>query len=218
MVTDSRLEVREEIFEKLGRIAQTLGCAARLKIIHSLAQAPRTVEDLSSVTNESIANTSQHLQRLAREGIVMATRSGLTKTYRIRNEKVIAIWESLQDLAHEIAPELEHQVSQLADPTLQAEQPADEILSAVKDNDAILLDVRSELESSSTPVEHAKTIPIEQLKAELKSLNTKKPIYVFCRGNYCANASDAVKILRDNGFKAFRLKESSFRLNRLKDR
>lgn len=215
MNRSQRKEIKKEIFEKLARIAQTLGCASRLKIIHILSQSTRTVEELATLSDETIANTSQHLQRLAKEGIVQATRDGLNKHYRLKNEKVIWVWETLQDLAHEIAPELNSQKEILIEKNLQSKESSQEVLMKSKDQQAILLDVRSEFESQSTPVEGAKNIPLDQLKEKLKTLNQNKPIYVFCRGKYCTTAADAVKTLREAGFDAFRLEESSFRLKQL---
>jgi rhodanese-related sulfurtransferase len=47
----------------------------------------------------------------------------------------------------------------------------------------------------------------------LGELPKKKTIYVFCRGRYCAMATDAVRILRKSGFEAYSLRESSYSIS-----
>lgn len=43
-------------------------------------------------------------------------------------------------------------------------------------------------------------------------LPKSKTLFIYCRGRYCSLASQAVRILRREGYKAFRLRESAFRL------
>ncbi|OFZ19297.1 MAG: hypothetical protein A2X94_03980 [Bdellovibrionales bacterium GWB1_55_8] len=214
MTTPSN-ELRANVYQKLGQIAQAMSSPARLKIIQILAQGPRTVEEISQSSGESVANTSQHLQRLAREGLVAMTKRGLSRIYRVKNPKVIEIWERIQDLAHEIAPQLNEAEDELTESALRSPTPANEVVDSIRKRKAVLVDVREVHEAEATPVPGAKNIPLARLKQELKTLEKDKTIYVFCRGKYCELASHAVRALRNAGFKAFRLRESSFRLNQM---
>ncbi|OFZ56240.1 MAG: hypothetical protein A2428_03995 [Bdellovibrionales bacterium RIFOXYC1_FULL_54_43] len=204
-----------EVYVKIGKIAQTLGSPARLKILQLLSQSPRSVEQISEATGESIANTSQHLQRLAREGLLAATRQGLMRIYRIKSPNVTALWENLQDLAQELSQDLTAAETEITDATLRSPLGAREVMDNVRKNRAILVDVRESFESAETPVSGARAIPFESLKQELKTFHKDKTVYVFCRGRYCELASQAVRLLRNAGFNAFRLRESSFKLNQL---
>ncbi|MCM2277667.1 MAG: metalloregulator ArsR/SmtB family transcription factor [Oligoflexia bacterium] len=212
---ETNSDPRELIYQKLGQIALALGSPSRLKLIQILSQSPRTVEELSERSGQSVANTSQHLQRMAKEGLVACQRQGVSRIYRLANPRVLELWESLQLLAHELFPQLDEAEVALTDATLHAEATAAEVVEAVIDKKAVLLDVRESEESGATPVPESLWVPMEQLKAELKRLPRQKTIYVFCRGRYCGLASQAVKALRAAGFKAYRLRESSFRLNQL---
>ncbi|MCM2322801.1 MAG: metalloregulator ArsR/SmtB family transcription factor [Oligoflexia bacterium] len=206
-------ELRAQVYERLGRIALALGSPGRLKLIQLLAQSPRSVEELSQLSGQSMANTSQHLQRLAREGIVSVTKAGLSRIYRIRDERVLVIWESLQELGRELAPELREAEDTLTDPDLRTSLSGEEVLAQVKSRKAILLDVRAEGEAEASSVEGALAIPLSKLKGQLGSLPKSKTIFVFCRGRYCSLASDAVTLLRAAGLSAYRLQDSPFRLN-----
>lgn len=206
-------EVRAKVYERLGSLVAALGSPVRLKIIQMLTQAPRAVEELSRLTGESVANTSQHLQKMAREGLVTFEKQGLTKVYRASSPAVISLWESIQELGRELSTELFQAEDALTDTSLHADLSAAEVLEAVRSRKAVLLDVRPADESAATPMPLSLVVPLERLSTSLGKLPARKTIYVFCRGRYCSMASDAVRILRKKGLKAFRLRESSFGLN-----
>lgn len=208
---------RQEVYEKLGSVALSLGSPARLKLIQLLSQSPYTVEELSQASGQSVANTSQHLQKLAHEGLVSATKDGLRRIYQVKHPGVIALWESLQDLAHELAPELNEAEDKLTDLSLKADVSLESVLRDVSRGKATLLDVREERDAQATPVECATSIPLNELKRRMKELPKSKPVFAFCRGRYCSLATDAVKLLRASGYKAYRLRDSSFRLRQCKE-
>lgn len=212
----SRLRaVRSQIFEKLGTLALALGSAVRLRLIQVLAQGPHTVEELSEAIEESVANTSQHLQRLARVGVVQIRKDGVRRVYSISDPRVLQIWESLQDLAHVLFSDLALAESEISDLDLRSPISANQVLEQVQSRRAVLLDVREERDFQATPVAGATWLAIEDLKTRSDSLPKSRPVFVFCRGRYCSMATEAVKLLRAKGFEAFRLRESSFALNQL---
>ena len=210
-----RDQIRSRVFERIARIAHALGSSPRLRLIQILAQSPRTVEELSRESGQTVANTSQHLQRLAKEGLVTVRKQGLSRIYRVRGPQVVGLWENLQDLAHELDPELDRDEALLTDLETKSPASAERVLEEVKDQKAILLDVRTFTEAEASPVQGAVSIPMTELKKELRKLNRKRTVYVFCRGKYCELATTAVRALRSAGFKAYRLRESPFRLNSL---
>lgn len=215
--TQSQDEVRISVYEKLAEVAAALSAPARLKLVQLLSQSPRTVDELSAQSGQSVANTSQHLQKLAKCGVVVARRDGSRRIYRLRSESVALLWEGLQDLAEELIPDLSVFEDALTDRALSAPVAPDEILSKVKANKAILLDVRDPVESAATLVPGAKAIPLARLKAESASLPKSKTIFVYCRGRYCSLATEAVRQLRTFGFRAYRLRESTTALRRIQE-
>lgn len=208
--------VRKEVYESIGSIVSAFASPARLKIIQVLAQAECSVEELAQECAETIANTSQHLQRLAKVGIVKCERRGISRIYSIKNEKVLQIWEGFQDLAHEVDEQLNQKEDFLTDASLLSPQSTEEVMGLVADGKAVLLDARKAKESSMTKVPGAIAVPAADLSepSKFKSLGfvKSKPIFVYCRGRYCSFATDAVRELRSHGYKAYRLRESPFQL------
>lgn len=211
--------IRRGIYESLSAVANAFASPARLKVIQILAQSPRSVEELAQETGESVANVSQHLQKLSKARVTSCERSGVKRIYRVINPKVLQIWENFQDLSHELDPALDLQEGLLTNPSLHALEPAAEIMREVRAGKAVLIDAREEKESAATPVSGALPISLTQLRKakNLKELGLtrSKPIFVLCRGRYCSIASNAVLALRTWGCDVYRLRESPFQLNRI---
>jgi DNA-binding transcriptional ArsR family regulator len=64
-----------------------------------LAQAPRTVEELANEAQMSVANTSQHLQRLKQARLVLDEREGVYIRYRLADPAVAGLWLNLREVA-----------------------------------------------------------------------------------------------------------------------
>ncbi len=207
---------RQSAYDTLSRLATAFSSPARLKIIQILSQSGRNVEEVAKLIGESTANASQHLQRLSREGIVTGTRRGTVKTYSISDPKVLIIWEALQDLGDKLSPGLKEREDYLTDFSLISQDPLDKILKRVRKGDALLIDVREEQEFLASSVAGAQNIPVLKFKtsSDLKKLHLpkKKPMYLFCRGRFCSMATTVVALLRQEGYDAYRLVESPYRL------
>src|SRR6476660_2856345 len=67
-------QAKEVLFELVAQLAQAIANLHRLELLDLLVQAPRTVEQLAEASILSIANASQHLQRLKRAGLVTSER------------------------------------------------------------------------------------------------------------------------------------------------
>lgn len=206
---------RIQIFQKLANIAATLGTSARLRIIQLLAQSPRGVEELSQLIGESVANTSQHLQRLAHQELVVSDKRGTHKFYRLRTPLVLNLWECLQDLGQELSPVLRIAEKELIESSFIAPNLPEEIIEKVRNKEAILLDVREEKESVASPIAYAIAIPLDELRVKLRKIQKRKPVFVICRGRFCQLASEAVRMLREQGYDSYRLRESPYRLTKI---
>jgi DNA-binding transcriptional ArsR family regulator len=210
---------RQEVYESLSELCSAFASPARLKVIQILAQAPRSVEEISRHIGESIANTSQHLQRLSKSGVVVCERKGVRRVYRIASPRVVSLWEEFQDLGHEFFDELNRKEDTLTDSSLRAPIAANEVLRLVLKRGAILIDVRDPNEVRENPVAGAKAHPAGKAfdKGAVRELGLQKdlPIYIFCRGRYCSLATVAVRELRELGYEAYRLRESPYRLRSL---
>lgn len=205
-------QARARIFEILGHLTQAMASPARLRILQVLSNRPSTVEILSQRSQESVANTSQHLQKLSKAGLVSCEKQGVSRVYRLANEKVVDTWLSLQTLAMAVSPSIGNEIAVVCPTELVSDSSPAEIRKLVKANEALLIDLREQIEFDTTPAPYAIHIPIENLEESLKQLPKSKTIFVFCRGNYCAMANPAVEMLRKKGYRAFRLRETSYEL------
>ncbi len=194
------------LFDALASVAQALGNGRRAEIVDLLAQAERSVDEIASEISQSVANTSQHLQVLARAGLVRTRREGTRVFYRLASERVGDLWAAVRDVAVGHVAE----VSVLADEYL-GERGEVEQLSAVEleqrleRGDVIVLDVRPEPEYRAGHIPGARSAPLDALDSLAAKLPRRREIVAYCRGPYCVYADDAVRLLRSRGLTARRL-------------
>lgn len=208
-------ERRARVFESLSVITQCLASPARLRIVQVLANRSSPVEKIAEILDESIANTSQHLQKLLKAGIVSCQKQGVSRVYRVANEEVIVTLLSLQNLAGQLDPQLREDELALCPPELVTDMEASDVMSEVENGRAVLVDVREISEFETTPVPGARHLPSSEIEKRFKELPKAKKIFLFCRGRYCALANPAVEFLRTKGYKAYRVREMSFQLKKL---
>src|SRR5919198_4020905 len=87
---------KDELFEAIAVMGKALASPRRLELLELLAQAPRTVDDLARASDQSTANTSQHLQALHAAGLVTRTREGTSVRYAIAGDEVLSLWLALR--------------------------------------------------------------------------------------------------------------------------
>jgi rhodanese-related sulfurtransferase len=194
------------LFDAFASVAQALGSGRRAELVDVLAQGERPVDELAREISQSVANTSQHLQVLARAGLVRSRREGTRVYYRLASERVGELWGAVRDVAVRHVAE----VSLLADEYLGARDgveqlSADELARRVRRGDVVVLDVRPEAEFREGHIVGARSAPIEALPELASSLPARREIVAYCRGPYCVYADDAVRLLRARGLKARRL-------------
>ncbi len=199
-------ETRQPLFDTVAGVAGTLGSPARLKILHVLAQAPRSVDAVASITGETVANVSQHLQKLRRVGLVVCRKDRLSRIYRIADPAVVLLVESLFDLAERLSPAF----AEMDGGAAGEDRPVAlrTVAVQIRRKRAALLDIREAYEADHSPVEGAIRMPLDDLPRQARSLARTRTYYVVCRGRACELAARGVKMLRAMGFKAYRLKDS----------
>src|SRR3954462_1797971 len=92
-------EAKAALFDALASVAQALGSGRRAEIVDVLAQGERSGGELATEIGHSIANTSQHLQVLARAGLVRPRREGTRVYYRLASERVGDLWAAGREVA-----------------------------------------------------------------------------------------------------------------------
>jgi rhodanese-related sulfurtransferase/DNA-binding MarR family transcriptional regulator len=194
------------LFDALALVAQALGSGRRAEIVDVLAQGERSVEELAAEISQSVANTSQHLQVLARAGLVRTRRQGNRVFYRLASDRVGELWAAVREVAVRHVAE----VSVLADEYL-GERDGVEQLSAAElgqrlaTGEVVVLDVRPEPEYRAGHIAGARSAPIASLEGLVSGLPRRREIVAYCRGPYCVYADDAVRLLRARGLNARRL-------------
>src|ERR687884_571989 len=88
---------KDALFEAISAMGKAFASPVRLELLDLLAQSPRTVDELARASDQSTANTSQHLQALHAAGMVTRTREGTRVRYALTGEEVLALWLSLRD-------------------------------------------------------------------------------------------------------------------------
>jgi rhodanese-related sulfurtransferase len=194
------------LFDALASVAQALGSGRRAEIVDLLAQGERSVEEIANEIDQSVANTSQHLQVLARSGLARSRREGTRIFYRLASDRVGELWAAVRDVAVRHVAE----VGVLADEYLGerdgVEQlSAEELERRLASDQVVLLDVRPEPEYRAGHIAGARSTPLAKLPSLLPNLPRRREIVAYCRGPYCVYADDAVRLLRARGLKARRL-------------
>ena len=194
------------LFDAFASVAQALGSGRRAEIVDLLAQGERSVEEVASEISQSVANTSQHLQVLARSGLVRTRRDGTRVYYRLASERVEELWAAVRDVAVRHVAE----VSVLADEYLGERDgveslSADELEQRLARGEVVVLDVRPELEYQAGHIAGARSAPLPALASLMPTLPRRREVIAYCRGPYCVYADDAVRLLRERGLKARRL-------------
>jgi len=194
------------LFDAQASVAQALGNGRRAEIVDVLAQGERSVDEIAGEISQSVANTSQHLQVLARAGLVRSRREGTRVFYRLASDRVGELWAAVREVAVRHVAE----VSVLADEYLGKGDGVEQVTAAELERrlargDVVVLDVRPELEYRAGHIAGARSAPLTALASLTSELPRRKEIVAYCRGPYCVYADDAVRLLRERGLKARRL-------------
>ena len=197
---------KSALFDALSSVARALGNGRRAEIVDVLAQGERSVDELALEISQTVANTSQHLQVLAKAGLVRSRRDGTRVHYRLASDRVGDLWGAVRDVAARHVAE----VSVLADEYLGERDGVEQLTAAeleqrVARGDVVVLDVRPEPEYRAGHIAGARSVPVSALPSVVSELPRRREIVAYCRGPYCVYADDAVRLLRGRGLKARRL-------------
>ncbi len=197
---------KSALFDAFASVAQAVGHGRRAEIVDVLAQGERSVEELAREIEQTVANTSHHLQQLARAGIVRSRRDGTRIYYRLASDRVIDLWATVRDVAdHHVAD-----VHLLAEDYLGKRDDVEQLSPAeleqrLAHGQVVVLDVRPEREYAAGHIPGAVSAPLPDLDDVAASLPECKEVVAYCRGPHCVYADDAVRLLRKRGLRARRL-------------
>jgi len=199
---------KRDVFHNLARIGTALSSPIRLEFLELLAQGERSVDELATLTGTSVANTSQHLQKLKAAGLITGRKEGQYVFYRLAGDEVVALLGALGRAGEAYLAEVERTVRLYFAAKDDLEPvPARELLDRARKGLVTVLDVRPPEEFAAGHVAGAINIPVHELEQRLAELPRRKEVSAYCRGPYCLMSYDAVDLLRRKGLKARRLED-----------
>ena len=201
----SRAE-KDALFEAIALMGKAFASPRRLELLDLLAQAPRTVDELARASDQSTANTSQHLQALHAAGMVSRVREGTSVRYAIAGDEVLRLWLALRDASVSQLAEVARAARDYLGDEVDAVGP-DELIARLRKGDVVLVDVRPPEEFEAGHIEGARSIPIDELEGRLAELPADREVVAYCRGPFCAYAHEAVRRIKATGREARRLDE-----------
>lgn len=193
------------LFDGFATVARALANGRRLELVDLLAQGERSVDSLATELGQTMANTSQHLQVLARAGLVRARRDGKRVLYRLGTDGVLDLWASLRDVAAEHYAAIDRLAADYHGDRDALEQVSQTELARRLGDGVIVWDVRPTAEYEAGHVAGAVSVPPEEVRRRLRSVPADAEVVAYCRGPFCVYADDAVRQLKHNGRKATRL-------------
>ena len=197
---------KDALFEAIALMGKAFASPRRLELLDLLAQAPRTVDELARASDQSMANTSQHLQALHAAGMVTRAREGTSVRYALAGDEVLSLWLGLRGASAARLAEVERAAREYLGDDVDA-IGRDELVARLRKGDIVLVDVRPAEEFAAGHIEGARSIPIEDLEKRLAELPADREVVAYCRGPFCAYAHDAVRRLQAAGRTARRLED-----------
>jgi rhodanese-related sulfurtransferase/predicted transcriptional regulator len=195
---------KDALFEAIALMGKAFASPVRLELLDLLAQAPRSVDELSRLTAQSKANVSQHLQALRAAGMVSRARAGTRVSFAIANEEALRLWLALRDASAARLAEVERAARDYLGEDVDTIGRQD-LLERLERGDIVLVDVRPEAEYEAGHIDGAQSIPLDELERRLAELPPDAEVVAYCRGPFCAYAHDAVRRLQASGRSARRL-------------
>lgn len=202
-MTGSRVE-KDALFEGIALMGKAFASGRRLELLDLLAQGARTVEELARATEQSAANTSQHLQALHAAGLVSRAREGTRVRYSLSGDDVLQLWLALRDASALRLAEVERAAREYVGDEVDGVD-SEELAAHLERGDVVLIDVRPPEEYAAGHIEGAVSVPLAELERRLCELPHDREVIAYCRGPFCAYAHEAVRRLTAAGHPARRL-------------
>ena len=210
-------ERQDYLFNEMASLMDALASPVRLKIIHFLTQAPHSVEQLSLKLGQTVANTSMHLKKMQREGILKIETMAQKRIYSLAQEEMREFWEQIQRFALIHNPTNGLVSIEIYKEELEWTNELEETIKLIKTKKITLLDVRPDDEVDEINPTYKKNvthIPFENIKKLKEELPKSKPILVICRGRLCVMANESTLLLRKLGVDAYKLNLSWYELSK----
>ena len=191
------------LYEHVARIGKAISSPKRLELIELLAQGEKTVETLAEQARIDMRLASAHLRALREARLVETRREGKFIHYRLSGPDVAQLWVNVREVAEEHLVELRVALEQMAsEPDSLCSESRKSLLQKAKQGDVIVIDVRPPAEYEAGHLPFARSMPLGELEKRLADLPADCTIVAYCRGPFCLMSDEAVKLLREHGYRA----------------
>lgn len=200
---------KTEFFAKMSEVGKALDSPERLRILDSLSQAARSVEDLSLVLDLPVRTVSHHLQKLRTSGFVSFEKQGRHSIYSVSCAGVIRFLSNLKNLSTELLPDMKLHMKELESTRMKFKCPDDRnIDDMIKRGEVTLIDVRNREEYKFRHLPGAVSVPFDELDDFISEFDGRGIVLAYCSDIFCVLADKAVTEIREAGYTAFRLEDS----------
>jgi rhodanese-related sulfurtransferase/DNA-binding transcriptional ArsR family regulator len=197
---------KDGLYQQFARVGKALSSPPRIEMMELLAQRERTVESLADELGLTMGNTSAHLQVLREARLVETRKEGLFVHYRVADDVVLQLLESLRKTAEARLAEVDRLVESFFGDRKDVDAIGfDELKARLKAGSVILVDVRPTEEYVAGHIPGAISIPHDELEGRLRELPKDREVVAYCRGPYCVFADQVVATLKEKRRKARRL-------------
>lgn len=201
-------EAKDALYAQFSRLGKAVSNPKRIELLELLAQADRSVDELTTASGMDFANTSAQLQVLSRARLVEGRRQGKRVIYRLVDDSVTRFLAVLRELSRARLAEVE----QVARDYFEARDHLEPLGSAdlmrrLEDPETLVIDVRPVEEYAAGHIPGALSVPLGELKGRIAQLPPAAEIVAYCRGPYCVLAPEAIEILHRAGLRARRLED-----------
>jgi rhodanese-related sulfurtransferase len=191
------------LYEGFALVGKALGNPARIELLNLLAQGERGAGELAAAAGLRLSNTSAQLSMLAAAGLVTARRSGTHVFYRLASPQVTVLAELAKQVACDRLPQVREAARAWLGDTGELEPVTRaELGRRMRDGGVLVLDVRPPAEYAAAHIAGATGIPLGELAGRLGELPRDAEVVAYCRGCFCVMSLDAVRLLRDRGYRA----------------
>jgi rhodanese-related sulfurtransferase/DNA-binding HxlR family transcriptional regulator len=199
---------KDALFDAFAQVSKALANGRRAEIVDVLAQGERPVDDIARELEQSVANTSHHLQALARAGLVVSRREGTRVYYSLSSDQVAELWSAVRDVAGEHLAGIDRLTSDYVGDRHDVEPiTRKELATRLRRGDVVVIDVRPRPEYEAGHIPGARSMPPEEVRRRLRELPADVDVVAYCRGPFCVYADDAVRALHRGGRRARRLED-----------
>jgi len=201
-------EFKDALYAQFARIGHALASPKRLEMLDLLSQGEKTVEQLAEQSETAIKNTSAHLRALRQARLVDTRRDGTYVYYRLSDDAVSSLLQSLQALGRTRLAEVQ-QVTSLYIGSRDELDAVDlaELRRLVRSGAVTVIDVRPRDEFEAGHIPGALSLPVPELRKRIREIPKSREVIAYCRGPYCVYSLEAVTFLRKHGYRARRAEQ-----------